>query len=135
MSSVRYNQRGYVGSSMSKGAACAYDDGLTTWSKLPKRLRRGLPAADAEALMIYAEWHHTSKFANETPFYWPEAVEAFWEALGEMTTAELRKYLELRFRFARNTEAQHKWVLGMLQIVVPAVNAAQAVNEQMEDDR
>jgi len=84
---VVHNQSGYVGSSMSVRAAEAYSDGkkpLSKWSKadileaargegasdeLIERLaKRSLSDLRASALFS-SEWHHTSKFLNETDFY------------------------------------------------------------------
>ena len=56
---------GYVGYSMSKRAAQAYDDGKLTYSKLPIWAKRMIDAGLVET----DEWHHTSSYGNETPFY------------------------------------------------------------------
>lgn len=56
---------GYVGYSMSKRAAEAYEDGKLTYSKLPTWAKRMVDAG----LVTTNEWHHTSSYGNETPFY------------------------------------------------------------------
>lgn len=56
---------GYVGYSMSVRAQQAYEDGKLNYSKLPTWAKR---MVDAD-LVTTDEWHHTSSYGNETPFY------------------------------------------------------------------
>jgi len=72
---------GYVGYSMSNRAAQAYDDGKLTYSKLPTWAKRMVDAGMAKT----DEWHHTSSYGNETPFY---EVKQFFDHL---TDAEKEK--------------------------------------------
>ena len=65
---------GYVGYSMSRRAAQAYDDGELTYSKLPAWAKRMVDAGLAKT----NEWHHTSSYGNETPFY---NVQQFFERI------------------------------------------------------
>lgn len=89
MSIVAYNQAGYVGQSMSRRAAIAYDNGEAPKSKWTKKAMiaaleewadwndREMPAAIAKmkkddifaSYFRHTSWHHTGKFANETDFY------------------------------------------------------------------
>ncbi|TPF93238.1 hypothetical protein BW14_06060 [Bifidobacterium sp. UTBIF-68] len=109
---VTYNQRGYVGSSMSVRALEAYargemplskwnrtamiaelshildggiDAGLLEHTDLTTEDLTGLPRKDVMAAFIAmpknillgawltcTSWHHTSKYANETLFYYPD---------------------------------------------------------------
>lgn len=89
MSRVRYNQRGYIGLSMSARAAAAYDDGEKPKSRWTKKDMvdaiieccedNGLtydPAVESlkkDALFarffILSSWHHTGKYAQRTDFY------------------------------------------------------------------
>ena len=56
---------GYVGYSMSRRAEQAYDEGKLTYSKLPAWAKRAVDAG----LATTTEWHHTSSYGNQTPFY------------------------------------------------------------------
>ncbi|MFA5405528.1 MAG: hypothetical protein WC358_11390, partial [Ignavibacteria bacterium] len=67
---------GYVGYSMSRRAAVAYEEGKLTYSKLPVWAKRMVDAG----LATTDEWHHTSSYGNETPFY---NVQQFFEKLTE----------------------------------------------------
>lgn len=107
---VTYNQKGYVGSSMSVRAREAYDRGerpLSKWTKKAMMAELGrvldgdtdmfddfgttpeemtaLPKTDIlDALgglpkrillgewLVRTSWHHTSKYANETDFLYPD---------------------------------------------------------------
>ena len=66
---------------MSNRAAQAYDDGKLTYSKLPTWAKRMVDAGMAKT----DEWHHTSSYGNETPFY---EVKQFFDHL---TDAEKEK--------------------------------------------
>lgn len=109
MTIAKYNQKGYVGSSMSVRAQGAYEDGEMPKSKWTK-------AAILEALEIYCNendlhfenvekmtkaqpwdtfiewksWHHTGKFMNETDFYGLDenAVNDYFQALTDEQLAE-----------------------------------------------
>lgn len=81
--------RGYVGWSMSRRAAAAYDDGempISKWTKkamlacfedwcfenerIPSEAVYTMKKAEMfEELFEWKSWHHTSKFANVTDFY------------------------------------------------------------------
>lgn len=85
--SVTYNQKGYVGQSMSVRAKQAYDNGEMPWSKWTKKaIIQQLQYDDydsriidwakvhkvedcREELLEPSSWHHTSKYANVTRFY------------------------------------------------------------------
>lgn len=89
MSIVAYNQPGYIGQSMSRRAAIAYDNGEAPKSKWTKKAmiaaleewadwnNRETPAEIAKMrkddifyrYFTVTSWHHTGKFANETDFY------------------------------------------------------------------
>ena len=87
MGKVRYNQRGYVGCSMSRRAVWAYERGEKPKSKWTKRAMLDEIAGYSEMFGIECDvssmskaelwerffewkgWHHTSKYANETDFY------------------------------------------------------------------
>lgn len=89
MGKVTYNQSGYVGSSMSRRAALAYDDGEMPKSKWTKgRMLAAIEDYCDEFCMPFDEdiskltkdeifsrffewksWHHTGKYANATDFY------------------------------------------------------------------
>lgn len=89
MSIVAYNQAGYIGQSMSRRAAIAYDNGEKPKSKWTKKamlaaLEEWADWEDREVSTEIAKmkkdeifnkyfcltsWHHTGKFANETDFY------------------------------------------------------------------
>jgi hypothetical protein len=56
---------------MSNRATLAYEAGLVPASKV-----RGVPAHLVEQFCRYEEWHHSSKFANQTNFYDPHRVRA-----------------------------------------------------------
>jgi len=73
---------GYVGYSMSKRAANAYEDGKLTYSKLPTWAKRMVDSGMATT----DEWHHTSSYGNQTPFY---NVQQFFDHL---TDEEREKY-------------------------------------------
>lgn len=99
MGKVRYNQAGYVGSSMSVNAALAYEQGEMPKSKWTKAAMldeieaycagQGLAYDGSAASMRKADifdaffewksWHHTGKYANETDFYGIDE-DAVWEA-------------------------------------------------------
>ena len=85
---VKFNQNGYRGSSMSDRAYHAYQNGekpKSKWSKsaiikaaidldfdeiIINKLKT-LTLNDLKALCLDSKsWHHTSKFANETRFYY-----------------------------------------------------------------
>jgi hypothetical protein len=84
---VTYGQSGYIGSSLSCGAAEAYASGerpISEWSK-DKMIQRIIYLSDnsftkedlhifskeflAQTFLYKSSWHHTSKFANETDFF------------------------------------------------------------------
>ena len=67
---------GYVGYSMSVRAQTAYENGKLTYSKLPVWAKRMVDAGLAET----NEWHHTSSWGNETPFYNIVQFDIFSEA-------------------------------------------------------
>ena len=89
MGKVRYNQSGYVGSSMSVGAMIAYDDDEKPKSKWTKKAMldsieryydcfgidydSGVASLKKDELFErffeWKSWHHTGKFAQETDFY------------------------------------------------------------------
>jgi hypothetical protein len=77
--------RGYIGFSMSRNAAYAYEDlcmpktAFKKHYKISEKKFRELLDAD----ILDEEWHHTSKFYNKTNFY--KATE---EALCEMDTKQ-----------------------------------------------
>jgi len=73
---------GYVGYSMSKRAAQAYDDGKLTYSKLPIWAKRMVDSGMATT----NEWHHTSSYGNKTSFF---NVQQFFDHL---TDQEREKY-------------------------------------------
>ena len=56
---------GYAGYSMSRRAEQAYEEGKLTYSKLPIWAKRLVDSG----LVTTDEWHHTSSYFNETPFY------------------------------------------------------------------
>jgi len=89
MSKVAYNQKGYVGCSMSERAARAYDSGEKPKSRWTKKAmldaieeycdESGI-AYDGSASALkkdelfsrffcWTSWHHTGKYANATDFY------------------------------------------------------------------
>lgn len=84
-STVRYNQSGYVGQSMSVRAKNAYDAGempKTKWTKSAIMDVLYTLFGDAASgfnrfsrqdlfdnLCTYSSWHHTGKYANATNFY------------------------------------------------------------------
>lgn len=91
--SVTYNQKGYVGQSMSVRASAAYDNGEMPKSKWTKQAILGaleymFGEQEAsgfrsfskdklfDAIMINSSWHHTGKFANATNFYSPDRIYA-----------------------------------------------------------
>ena len=73
---------GYDGYSMSKRAVAAYEDGKLTYSKLPLWAKRMVDSGMATT----DEWHHTSSYGNQTPFY---NVQQFFDNL---TEEEKEKY-------------------------------------------
>lgn len=96
MSKVTYNQKGYIGSSMSDRAALAYDNGerpKSRWTKaamideiryccwewdlkFDPEVIKGMTKADLfRDFFHWTSWHHTGKFANETDFY---GVDEYW---------------------------------------------------------
>lgn len=83
---VRWNQSGYVGTSMSVRAVKAYDNGympLSKWTKkeileevmslygeeVVSHVKSWSKDFLAEKFLEYKEWHHTGKYATETNFY------------------------------------------------------------------
>lgn len=83
---VRWNQSGYVGTSMSVRAVEAYDNGYMPLSKWTKNaILEGVASIYdeevasyvkswskdflAENFLEYKEWHHTGKYATKTDFY------------------------------------------------------------------
>ena len=86
MAEVEWNQKGYVGSRMSKRAVQAYKEGekpKSKWNK--KEILREIEEYFGEDLAVlfnkwkiddlknrfleYSSWHHTGKFARATQFY------------------------------------------------------------------
>lgn len=66
--------RGYSGWSLSNNAGRAYENGLIPKSKITRKLLDtydvNISVAKAKACLgLPLEWHHTSKYANETDFY------------------------------------------------------------------
>lgn len=72
MSRIQYQNSGYLGFSMSRRAAEAYDNGLAPLSKIGS----GPYIRAAGRLLGVIEWHHTSNFCNKTDFYSVAAVKA-----------------------------------------------------------
>ena len=88
-SKVTYNQTGYVGSSMSRRAAAAYEDGEMPKSRWTKKAMVSAIAewcddndrtlddevvsmrrdAILERFFKVTSWHHTGRFAAATDFY------------------------------------------------------------------
>lgn len=83
---VKWNQSGYVGTSMSVRAVEAYDNGympLSKWTKkaileeiaslygeeVVNHVKSWSKDFLAETFLEYKEWHHTGKYAIETDFY------------------------------------------------------------------
>lgn len=72
-----FNQKGYIGQSMSENAKFAYDSGLLSKAKISKYDLESadidLPVGFIKSLMptiiTPTEWHHTGKFYNATDFY------------------------------------------------------------------
>ena len=89
MSKVEYNQKGYVGSSMSVRAKEAYEDGEMPKSKWTKgtmlyaieewcydndriydpNIEKMKKEEIFDRFFHYSSWHHTGKYANPTDFY------------------------------------------------------------------
>lgn len=110
MSKVTYNQRGYIGSSMSVRAHEAYEDGEMPQSKWTKAaildaIQRFCEEDDLvydpsiekmrkadlwDAFIEWKSWHHTSKYANVTDFYGlnEEACEERFERMTDRQLAE-----------------------------------------------
>ena len=104
MSQVSYNQKGYIGQSMSSRAREAYEDGEMPKSKWTKKfmlealydlLASTYPDDEAEQMFVsiqkmskndifdkffeFSSWHHTGKYAQETLFYQPsEELLSMW---------------------------------------------------------
>lgn len=104
MSQVSYNQKGYIGQSMSVRAREAYEDGEMPKSKWTKKfmlealydlLASTYPDDEAEQMFVsiqkmskndifdkffeFSSWHHTGKYAQETLFYQPsEELLSMW---------------------------------------------------------
>lgn len=95
----------YINYSMSVNAANAYADGMKPKSKWTKAdiirgcekaeisgdlllLIKNAKASAVKRLLTYAEWHHTSKFYNDTDFY---KVDLEW--LEDVTAEKLAAFL------------------------------------------
>lgn len=96
----------YINYSMSVRAANAYADGMMPKSKWTKAdiirecekadvrsdlldIIRNANASTVKRLLTYAEWHHTSKFYNDTDFYKVDI-----EYLEDVTADDLIKFLQ-----------------------------------------
>lgn len=109
---VNYNQKGYVGQSMSVRAKQAYENGekpLSKWTKqeiilameendysqklIDKARTMSLNELKEKALE-YSSWHHTGKFANSTNFYSLKDEEDLEELLFYNREEEKQRYLK-----------------------------------------
>lgn len=113
--------RGYVRWSMSERAAAAYDDGALPLSKIDSYWlnQHGINCSRAELRDLVAandvpgfscgvrasEWHHTSKFFNETSFYRPEDVRNQVNPLGGTLIGEIRAAVKM-YRKAADTDGR-----------------------------
>lgn len=108
MSKVTYNQRGYIGSSMSVRAHEAYEDGEMPQSRWTKAaivdaiksfcdeddrvydpsIEKMKKADLWDVFIEWKGWHHTSKFANATDFFGLDET-ACEERFGCMTGSQL----------------------------------------------
>ena len=79
---------GYRTGSRSRRAEQAEDEGRVPWSRVPARVRRGLTVGQAVGLGLTDEWHHTSKYANETWYFDP----VFVDRVLSMFEADVRAY-------------------------------------------
>lgn len=91
---VKYNQNGYVGQSMSVRAVAAYADGEMPASKITAKVLVdwGIdePIGFIKFLIRHdkidaSSWHHTGKYANRTNFYSHESVAESLDELKEKT--------------------------------------------------
>ena len=122
---------GYVGWSMSRNAASAYEDGEMPMSKWAKKailtaiqgfcgeydleydpsVERLAKAELFDRFLEYSSWHHTSKFVNETDFYRLNE-DAVRERFPAMTEERIQQVSEQRRRLAleeaREREAAQK---------------------------
>jgi len=81
---VKYGQRGYIGTSRSVRSQEAIERGLVTKSELKAWQKRAVESGAVCA----AEWHHTGKFAQKTDYF---DLEAF-EGLGPSDFPPSKKY-------------------------------------------
>jgi hypothetical protein len=77
---------GYSGLSKSNNAICAENSGLFPASILAKKL--GVKPGAVKALLAPSEWHHTSKFFNETEYYSYESAVEIIDRLRAWTEPE-----------------------------------------------
>ena len=118
MSTADRANRGYVGWSMSERAVAAYDDGALPLSKIDSYWlnQHGINCSRAELRDLVtandvpgfscgvraSEWHHTSKFFNETSFYRPEDVRNQVNPLGGGLIGEIRAAVKAYRKAADN---------------------------------
>lgn len=121
----------YIGYSMSVNAYDAYQDGLKPWSKwtkeniseaLKEKLKEYFSEKEINILLKYPlkvlkkvcltsmEWHHTSKFYNETDFYEVD------ERLQNLTFDEILTLCEKeKEKVKEQTEVVEKWECRFLE--------------------
>ena len=123
---VNYNQKGYVGQSMSARAKTAYNSGempLYKWSKkaiitfleendyplvqIEKAKKLSLKELREQALKE-TSWHHTGKFANKTSFYSLVAVEDLALKTEDEKKNELDEYLVSELENVKDFLNSHK---------------------------
>lgn len=114
---VKWNQSGYVGTSMSVRAVEAYEDGYMPLSKWTKKAILAEVASVygaevatyvqswskdflAKTFLEYKEWHHTGKFATETDFYGIREELDKKEILATVPPAKEKKPKEESKKFA-----------------------------------
>ncbi len=100
------------GSSRSRRASIAEEEGRVPWSRLRAAKRHGLTKRQAVALNLNNdEWHHTSKYANPTEYFDPRYIDA---VLDGITTDEARALADARLDGAH---PEVLWQLGTTRAV------------------
>lgn len=111
----------------------ARDNGALPWSQLPASYRRGLTSMQAYNLNISDEWHHSGKYATAVYVYYPEAVQAYWDALEAhgYTAKNIRDNWDaISRRTMRGLEDKNLW-RALNEATFAAMEAA---NEIMEEE-
>lgn len=130
MGKVSYGQAGYIGQSLSEGAAAAYADGeapRSKWTKSAMLAAIGQWCADEGRVLVEdvpalrkdevferfferSSWHHTGAYARETDFYAPDE-DSLMAASREETPEEagIRERARTEASGVERAEWERRW--------------------------